>query len=312
MASGGADKPVEAESYASMDRGDVEAIGAHCQLPECHQLDFLPFRCLSCKGTYCLDHRSETAHRCASEGAWAAARRKAELKGASSTTTTSRPTVTTATQCSHPQCKTFINTPQSLGVLCSTCHRQYCVKHRLNEEHDCAKLVPLGARPGNASFMPSLQTEKAKMALSKLRAWGKGKQADLMPKPRPSSNAARIVALNQLKKTAKGDGKIPIENRVYLHIEASADTTTAKYPTGNFFYSKDVSVGRVLDLAAKSLQVQNINNRGGGEEQKLRVFHVEGGRLLEFGEKVSESLVSGNTLVLLRGVGPPVPDLIRV
>ena len=134
----------------------------------------------------------------------------------------------------------------------------------------------------------------------------------MLPKPKPSSNAARIVALNQLKKTAKGDAKIPVDKRVYLHVEASADTTTSKFPRGEFFYSNEWSVGRVLDAAAKGLQVQNVNNHGGGEEEKLRIFHVEGGRLLDFSERVGQCLVNGNTIVLLRGVGPPVPDLIQM
>lgn len=30
--------------------GEVEAIGKHCDLPECHLLDFLPFKCESCGG----------------------------------------------------------------------------------------------------------------------------------------------------------------------------------------------------------------------------------------------------------------------
>lgn len=38
------------ESYSKMDTGDVEAIGANCQMPFCRQLDLLPFRCESCKG----------------------------------------------------------------------------------------------------------------------------------------------------------------------------------------------------------------------------------------------------------------------
>jgi hypothetical protein len=38
------------ESFSKMSTGDVEAIGAHCQMPFCHQLDLLPFRCESCKG----------------------------------------------------------------------------------------------------------------------------------------------------------------------------------------------------------------------------------------------------------------------
>lgn len=38
-----------AQSFTEM-KSDVEAIGAHCQMPYCHVLDFLPFRCESCKG----------------------------------------------------------------------------------------------------------------------------------------------------------------------------------------------------------------------------------------------------------------------
>ena len=71
-------------------------------------------------------------------------------------------------------------------------------------------------------------------------------------------------------------------------------------------------MGRLLDEAARGLQIENVNNRGGGEDTKLRVFHVEAGRLLEFGEKVGAGLQSGNTIVLLRGVGPAVPDLMEV
>lgn len=65
----------------------------------------------------------------------------------------------------------------------------------------------------------------------------------------------------------------------------------------------------MLDAAAKGLQVQNMNNHGGGEEEKLRVYHVEGGRMLDFGEKMADIVVDGNTLILLRGVGPSMTDL---
>jgi len=112
------------------------------------------------------------------------------------------------------------------------------------------------------------------------------------------------VALNALKRTAKGDQKVPGEKRLYLHVEAEANTTTSKLPKGEFWYNREWSVGRVLDAAAKNLRVENVNNRGGGEEEMLRVFHVEQGRLLEFSEKAQDVCVSGNTIVLLRGVGP--------
>ncbi|KAI9662955.1 MAG: hypothetical protein M1821_008002 [Bathelium mastoideum] len=311
----------EEQTFTKMAAADVDAIGAHCEMPFCRQLDFLPFRCESCKGKFCLDHRTESAHSCSHAGEWARRQRQAQLSSSSSSSSTPKPSILThEQQCSSPSCKTLINTPLTQGVHCPNCNRSYCLKHRMREDHNCANLVPLGARPGGVS-----QREKGLAALEKLRAWGAAKQKSLgasMPKVSAPSSlsssakggaspAAQFRALTELKKTAKGDGKVPADRRVYLHVEASADTTIAKHPSGDFFYDKAWSVGRVLDVAAKALQVQNMNNRIEGEEERLRVFHVEAGRLLEFGEKMGDVCQNGNTIVLLRGVGPPVPDLIQ-
>jgi hypothetical protein len=38
------------EELAALAEKDVEAIGSHCDLELCHRLDFLPFKCESCKG----------------------------------------------------------------------------------------------------------------------------------------------------------------------------------------------------------------------------------------------------------------------
>lgn len=38
---------------AAEEIGDVQAIGAHCDVNTCHRLDFLPFKCESCKGYAC-------------------------------------------------------------------------------------------------------------------------------------------------------------------------------------------------------------------------------------------------------------------
>lgn len=162
----------------------------------------------------------------------------------------------------------------------------------------------LGGRPGQT------QREKGMAALEKLKAWGASKKVSVPQTKSRSDAAASLQATTTLKKTAKGDDKVPVDKRIYVHVEASAETTSAKIPKGAFFYNKEWSVGRVLDLAAKSLQVQNLNNRAEGEEQKLRVFHVEGGRLLDFSEKLGAAVQTGNTIVLLRGVGPRVPDLL--
>ena len=292
--------PSEPQTFTTMDK-DLEAIGSHCQYTYCNQLDFLPFRCESCKGTYCLDHRTESGHKCPRAGEWAAARRKAETASpALNNPSSGKPTIVTATQCSHPSCKTYINTLSSVGVGCPTCNRQYCLKHRLKEDHSCSTLIPLGARQSSGPT----QADKAKTALGRLRLWGKEKQAAVLPKPKPSTAASRVLAVNALKRTAKGDAKVAPEKRIYLYVEAEANTTTSKLPKGEFWYNKEWSVGRMLDAAARNLQVENVNNHGGGEEEMLRIYHVEGGRLLNFAEKAGDVCASGNTIVLLRGVGP--------
>lgn len=299
-------------SYTEM-KGEVEAIGAHCQLEYCNVLDFLPFRCESCKGHFCLDHRTESAHKCPKKGEWA--RRKVDRN---SEELPPKPTLLNhERQCASVSCKTLIDTARTQGVQCTRCNRRYCLKHRFEEDHDCKNLTPLGARPQN-----SVQV-RTQTALSKLKAWAENKKKEdekrrAAPKKtgflglgKTSAASSAQAELNALKRTAKGEASVPQEKRIYLHVEASADTTKAKYPTGKFFYNKEWTVGRVLDMAAKALQVQNVNNRGGGEEEKLRVFHVEGGRLLKFNEKLGEACQSGNMIVLLRGVGSgEAPDLI--
>ena len=185
------------------------------------------------------------------------------------------------------------------------------------EDHDCKNVARRGATAGGAR-------QQTMSALAKLKLWAENKRKEddkrrSTPKKSgflglgKSSSSAAVTAqaeVNALKRASKGEASVPTEKRIYLHVEASADTTKAKYPTGKFFYNADWTVGRVLDMAAKSLQVQNVNNRGGGEEEKLRVFHVEGGRLLKFGEKIGEPCKNGNMIVLLRGVGSGEPDLI--
>ncbi|KAF1998762.1 hypothetical protein P154DRAFT_243839 [Amniculicola lignicola CBS 123094] len=306
--------PATAQSYTAMKRGDgdVEAIGAHCQMAYCHQLDFLPFKCQSCMGAFCLDHRTEHAHNCAKAGEWA--RRNAALNGYGGSTLSQPSMLDYKRPCASPACKNVLDNGKNTAVHCDTCNREYCLKHRLPEEHNCKNLIPIGARPANALQQ---QRDRGMLILRKLREKTQ-KMAEDSKKKKSSSfsfpfggsatksaAAKAVLDANLLKKAAKGDAKVPPEKRIYLHVEASADTTKAKYPTGKFYYNMDWTVGRILDIAAKALQVENVNNRGGGEEDRLRVFHVESGRLMKFNEKMGDGAKSGNTIVLLRGVGDP-------
>ncbi|PLB50570.1 AN1 zinc finger protein [Aspergillus steynii IBT 23096] len=296
----GAD-PAES-SFTQMADKDLESIGRHCQFEYCHQLDFLPFRCESCHGTYCLDHRSETAHRCARAGEWARRRngQTSTSTSSSASAATQKPTIYNSDQCAHLQCKTLINTLTDPGVRCPNCTRQYCLKHRLREEHDCAK--PTAPR-GGAAAGAQHANETLKSMFARVRTWGKDKSAGLAPTPKPTSAAGRMQQLNAMKRAAKGDAAVPADRRVYLHVAGTAETERAEAPAGDFFFDARWKVGRVLDDAARRLHVENVNNRA-GEEARLRIFHVESGEFLEFSESIGDGKVkSGHTIVLLRGAG---------
>jgi AN1-type zinc finger protein 1 len=303
------------ESYTMLATEDLESIGAHCQMPYCRQLDFLPFRCDSCHSTFCLDHRSETSHHCPKAGEWARNRRRNSV-GQATGPTSQKPTLATGTQCYETSCKTFVNTTQHVGVRCDTCNRQYCLKHRMPEDHDCKNVIPLGAKQSTGATTLQNNKEKIRLGFGRLKSWSKSqsdtldaRMAALKPKPKPTSAAARMAELNALKKVAKGDEKVSAEKRVYVHVEAEKETTRAKMPSMKLWFGAEWSVGKVLDDAAKRLQVANTNNRVDAEEDRLRVFHVEGGRVLEFSEKLGTVVQSGNTLVLLRGIGPGAPSV---
>lgn len=279
---------------------DLESIGRHCQLEYCGQLDFLPFKCGSCQKTFCLEHRSETAHKCARAGEWA--RRRDGVDNSAKSTPTEKPTIYNSDQCYHVNCKTLINTMKDPGVRCPQCQRQYCLKHRLGEQHDCAKVVPLGARPAGPTTNDTL-----KSMFSRVRTWGKDKgqaaATGLTPKPKQNSPAARVARVNTMKRTAKGDAKVPAERRIYLHVVGTSDTEKNEPPVGDFFFDTRWKVGRVLDDAAKRLQVENNNNRV-GEEGRLRIFHIESGDFLDFSETIGQEKVQqGHTIVMLRGAG---------
>ncbi|KAL4812657.1 hypothetical protein BDW67DRAFT_121027 [Aspergillus spinulosporus] len=290
------------ESFTQLADADLESIGRHCEYSYCNQLDFLPFRCMSCRGTFCLDHRTETAHRCPNEGEWA---RRRDGSASATSTPTQKPTIYNSDQCAHISCKTLINTLKDPGVKCPECRREYCLKHRLKEEHDCAKIAPRSGTSGGAA--PS---ETVRSMFAKVRLWGKDKSqaaaaaaAAAKPKPKANSPAARMAAVNAMKKAAKGDASVPADKRIYLHVVGTSETQGTDPPNGDFWFDSRWKVGRILDDAARRLGVENLNNRV-GEEARLRIFHVESGEFLEFSEALGGGKVkTGDTIVMLRGAG---------
>ncbi|KAL2523380.1 Zinc finger AN1 domain-containing stress-associated protein 12 [Forsythia ovata] len=166
-------------------------LGRHCQNPDCHQLDFLPFTCNACSKVFCLEHRSYKSHDCPKSDVNSRKVVVCEICSASIETTghdgedekkilerheKSRdcdPKKKKKPACPVRRCKevlTFSNT-----ATCKICQIKVCLKHRFPADHGCKPsmldnnkfLVALAARNGKdcrkkaVPLTPSAPTVKA-------------------------------------------------------------------------------------------------------------------------------------------------------
>ncbi|KAK9473113.1 uncharacterized protein V1510DRAFT_415147 [Dipodascopsis tothii] len=294
-------------------------VGEHCAFSECHKLDFLPFVCPECQLKYCLDHRTSSAHRCAGQTKTSAAR----PAGAQRVGGDPR-----AVKCCEASCKQMVNTATMPATRCPDCRKLTCLRHR--QDHHCQP-APAATRSTDSA------AEAARGALAKLRMWTASKSASESARSpgsagsgpgsagsgngistkamlgfrssKAASMAARAKAMASLKQNARGETSIAPPNRVYVYVESEHARATS--PSGGkdraeMFFGKDWVVGRVLDKAAVRLQISNLNSMKAADEDRLRVFHVDGGKVLEFSDRLGNAGVrDGDTLVIVKGVRIP-------
>ncbi|KZV45662.1 Zinc finger family protein [Dorcoceras hygrometricum] len=156
--------------------GGTEAfpdLGRHCQHPDCHQLDFLPFSCNACHRVLCLEHRSYRSHDCPNSNSHSRKVVVCEICSHAIETTGQGeeeerkilekheklgecdPKKKKKPTCPVRRCKqvlTFSNTSS-----CKLCHIKVCLKHRFPVDHNCGKLPlssPIAA--GNNKFLEAL------------------------------------------------------------------------------------------------------------------------------------------------------------
>ncbi|OMO68850.1 Zinc finger, AN1-type [Corchorus capsularis] len=166
--------------------GGTEAfpdLGKHCQNSDCHQLDFLPFKCDGCNKVFCLEHRSYKSHECpksdhksrkvivceicstsieitGKEEEEKKVLERHEKSGDCDPRKKKKPT------CPVRRCKetlTFSNTS-----VCKTCQLKVCLKHRFPADHACsqqkASAAPAAAAKGawNARFLSAFPSRNGK------------------------------------------------------------------------------------------------------------------------------------------------------
>mmetsp|Transcript_126857 Transcript_126857/g.406191 ORF Transcript_126857/g.406191 Transcript_126857/m.406191 type:complete len:249 (+) Transcript_126857:41-787(+) len=126
---------------------------AHCSVPQCHQLDFLPFRCDACCAIFCKEHFAFARHSCPKADAASVqvlvcplCTEAVRLNPSEDPNTTWErhyaggcrqvaPAKTAAARCPVEGCK------EKLGLSnrfeCTRCRTTVCLRHRAQEDHPC-------------------------------------------------------------------------------------------------------------------------------------------------------------------------------
>ncbi|GMM36165.1 Cuz1 protein [Saccharomycopsis crataegensis] len=276
-------------------------IGKHCQ--HCRQLDFLPFVCSECGGTFCGDHRVPGIHRCSSPSS----------KDSSATIPTSETTSTTPgltakqlfAQAKEPKRyetdrRLGTGTPGTLGEMLRSTQGQ--------------SMGGLKALEKVRKFVFQQRKSSSKESSSSFKSFFK------------SSPSQRIVNVSKLKSVAKGDPKTPMSERVYVWLILVPDDSDfgeffekKQHLQADFrkpFYvSRSWPVGRALDSATQIYKIKNQNNKAVDKSQKLSIFRLarsaeqkstnnnddELVHPVAANGRVNKEFQDGDTLYLIRG-----------
>lgn len=168
--------------------GGTEAfpdLGRHCQHSDCHQLDFLPFKCAGCHKVFCVEHRSYKSHECPKSDHNSRKVVVCEICSTSLETTghdgeeehkvllerhnksgNCDPKKKKKPTCPVRRCKEILIF--SNNSTCKTCHLKVCLKHRFPADHECKKqsqppAVAAGkGRPWNGNFLAAFASRNGK------------------------------------------------------------------------------------------------------------------------------------------------------
>lgn len=210
---------------------DLMSIGLHCSEPSCGQVDFLPFTCDCCQRTFCLEHRTYSAHNCPKAGSKEqdviicpiCARAVKLVKGEDPNVTFERhsarecdPTnydkVYRKPRCPVQGCKeklTSINT-----YRCKHCHASVCLKHRLPDDHACMERRQERGRSASAPPVDSSTKDRSCSLGSLWQSVSSGKASTGSgPSNGPAAPARAAAAVVDLTNTVKGTVHRRIQGR---------------------------------------------------------------------------------------------------
>ncbi|OCH84189.1 hypothetical protein OBBRIDRAFT_742006 [Obba rivulosa] len=162
------------------------AVGKQCSDPTCMLVDFLPFKCQHCDGSFCGDHFLPDSHKCDKydatkhdrvapscplcnepvaipPGQDVNVRMDAHITSECSVMT-GRTKKSSGPICAKPKCRKVLFAP----IRCDECKQQFCPQHRFPNSHTCSKTAASSSRgssaPAQALFNVSSQASAASTA----------------------------------------------------------------------------------------------------------------------------------------------------
>lgn len=268
-------------------------LGKHCAEPSCKQLDFLPFSCSACNRIFCLDHRSFAAHKCpnvtdtyvpecpmcgqiipVTKGEDPNVKVDQHI-AQGCPKIASKPSQSYA--CSLPKC----SKTEVMPVTCPSCRKNFCLKHRMPQDHQCI-------------IEERKKERKEKMSSSSAAKQGKYESAVKSATAKTHPTALK-VAMMKMKMHALGDDRIPQERRFYLEVVYPVDSGVNPKM---MFFDQNYSIGKVLDLVADAGGIENNNNKVNSE--KLHLILLKSGTPLPNDATLGkvDNLSSGDSILL--------------
>ncbi|KAK6204923.1 uncharacterized protein RJT21DRAFT_4325 [Scheffersomyces amazonensis] len=231
------------------DNGDlgIMNLGKNCFF--CQQLDFLPFQCEYCGETYCSNHRNVEIHKC---------------KGIDKFRNQSPPRSPSPTNSnSLPSSKTLFPDRQA--------HKRQLDASLIESQNKPRTLLQ------ETQFRVGDVAKKTPNAFKKLQKFLQFQKTKTLK----SSSSNKIVDLSLLKKSAKGDTKIPTADKVYVwclflnYNEDQFNKVNVDKDRKPLYVSKNWVIGRALDSIANELHIPNINNSTSNINEKLNIFKLD-------------------------------------
>lgn len=287
----------------------VMNLGENCHY--CKQLDFLPFRCEYCHNTYCSNHRTLDSHSCPGKAKFETGVKNGTIAYDGPTASSLFPDreknkakIDELIKNSKPKPTNILETQFRLG--------------------DVAKNTPNAFN----KFKKFLILQKKKSLKSSSNGGGGVSIGKLFNSKKSILSKNKIVDIATLKKTAKGDAKVGVNDRIYiwcLYIDNSNDKfneddylsmINVEKDRKPIWISKNWSVGRSLDSIADLLKIMNYNNSTRESSERLNIFkndkeevNNKNGEnneddvpvLIENSDRVNKVFKNGSLIYLVKG-----------